>query len=48
MISNFFRVRNDFYVINKQMIFNEVSNLSVDKESYSSINSNCRYAVLGN
>lgn len=47
MISNFFKGRNDFYGITKEMTLEKSSSLSMDKESYSFTYSNYGYAVLG-
>lgn len=47
MISNFFKGRNDFYGITKEMVFQKASDLSMDKESYNFTYSNFGYAVLG-
>lgn len=47
MIFNFFKGRNDFYGITKEMVLHKASGLSMDKESYSFTYSNYGYAVLG-
>lgn len=47
MVSNFFKGRNDFYGINKEMVLNKASGLSMPKENYGFTYSNYGYAVLG-
>lgn len=47
MISNFFKGRNDFYGITKEMVLHKASGLNMDKENYSFTYSNYGYAVLG-
>lgn len=47
MVSNFFKGRNDFYGITKEMVLDKVSDLSMDKENYGFKYSNFGYAVLG-
>lgn len=47
MISNFFKGRNDFYGISKEMLIYKASALSMDKESYNFTYSNFGYGVLG-
>lgn len=47
MIGNFFKGRNDFYGITKDMVLNKVSSLDMDKDSYDFNYSNFGYAVLG-
>ena len=47
MISNFFKGRNDFYGITKEMVLNKVGSLNMDKKSYGFTYSNFGYAVLG-
>lgn len=47
MIFNFFKGRNDFYGITKEMALEKASGLSMDKESYDFTYSNYGYAVLG-
>ena len=47
MLSNFFKGRNDFYGITKDMVLGKAGELNLDKESYSFVYSNYGYAVLG-
>ena len=47
MISNFFKGRNDFYGITKEMVLNKAGSLNMDKKSYGFTYSNFGYAVLG-
>lgn len=47
MISNFFKGRNDFYGITKEMVLQKASELNMDEETYSFTYSNYGYAVLG-
>lgn len=47
MVSNFFKGRNDFYGITKEMILAKVGKLNMDKENYGFTYSNYGYAVLG-
>lgn len=47
MISNFFKGRNDFYGITKEMVLEKAGELNMDKESYGFTYSNYGYAVLG-
>lgn len=47
MIANFFKGRNNFYGITKEMVLNQVGNLNMDKDSYNFVYSNFGYAVLG-
>lgn len=47
MISNFYKNRNDFYGISKEMAVHKASSLSMDKESCNFTYSNFGYAVLG-
>ncbi len=46
MVNNFLNRKNDFYGITKDMVFNKVSGIDVDKD-YSFNYSNYGYAVLG-
>ena len=47
MIANFFKGRNDFYGITKDMVSSKAGKLSLPKESYEFNYSNYGYAVLG-
>lgn len=47
MVSNFFKGRNDFYGITKDMTINTLGKISVDKESYKFNYSNFGFATLG-
>lgn len=47
MVANFFKSRNDFYGVTKEMTVNRLSRLSVDKESYDFKYSNFGFATLG-
>lgn len=47
MIANFFKNRNDFYGITKEMVLAKADGLSMDKESHGFVYSNYGYAVLG-
>lgn len=47
MIFNFFKGRNDFYAITKEMVLYKASGLHMNKEDYGFIYSNYGYAVLG-
>lgn len=47
MISNFFKNRNDFYGITKEMVLHKAGDLSMNNESYGFVYSNYGYAVLG-
>lgn len=47
MVSNFFKGRNDFYGVTKEMAIKRLSRLSMNKKSYSFKYSNFGYAVLG-
>lgn len=47
MISNFFKGRNDFYGITKEMVLGRVKDLDMKKENYDFAYSNFGYAVLG-
>lgn len=47
MVSNFFKGRNDFYGITKEMVFDKAGNLNMDKANYDFVYSNYGYAVLG-
>lgn len=47
MITNFFKGRNDFYGITKEMILTKTSKLNMDKENYEFFYSNYGYALLG-
>lgn len=47
MITNFFKRRNDFYGITKDMILKKASSLSLDKANYGFNYSNYGYAMLG-
>ncbi len=47
MVSNFFKRRNDFYGVTKEMILAKVSKLNLNKNSYNFAYSNFGYAVLG-
>ena len=46
-VSNFFKGRNDFYGITKEMVLKKAGNLSMDKAGYDFAYSNYGYAVLG-
>ena len=47
IVSNFFKGRNDFYGITKEMVLSKAGNLSMDKAGYDFVYSNYGYAVLG-
>lgn len=47
MIFNFFKGRNDFYGITKEMVLHKVRSLNMDKGKYGFHYSNFGYAVLG-
>ncbi|HBR34579.1 MAG TPA: hypothetical protein DD734_08090 [Firmicutes bacterium] len=47
MVSNFFKGRNSFCGVTRDMVIGKVSNLSMNKDSYSFKYSNFGYAVLG-
>lgn len=47
MISNFFKGRNDFYGITKDMVISQASEISLPDEEYDFSYSNYGYAVLG-
>ena len=47
MVSNFFKGRNDFYGITKEMVLSKAGNLSMDKAGYDFVYSNYGYAILG-
>lgn len=47
MVANFFKSRNDFYGVTKEMTMDRLRHLSVDKESYDFKYSNFGYATLG-
>ncbi len=47
MVSNFFRGRNDFYGVTKEMVFDKASSLNMNKENYEFKYSNYGYAMLG-
>jgi len=47
MVPNFFKGRNDFYGITKEMLLNKASKISVSKDDYSFNYSNYGYAILG-
>lgn len=47
MISNFFKGRNDFYGITREMVLSQASGLDMDQENYGFTYSNYGYAVLG-
>jgi len=47
MIANFFKGRNDFYGIAKEIVLDKASDLSMDEDSYGFTYSNYGYAVLG-
>ena len=47
MVSNFFKGRNDFYGVTKEMTINRLGEISVDKESYKFNYSNFGFATLG-
>lgn len=47
MIENFFKGRNDFYGITKDMVLNKVGSLDMKQDSYDYKYSNFGYAVLG-
>ena len=47
MITNFFKRRNDFYGVTKEMILQKASGLSLDKTNYGFNYSNYGYAMLG-
>ena len=47
MIANFFKGRNDFYGISKEMVLNKAAKLDLFKEEYDFCYSNYGYAVLG-
>lgn len=47
MICNFFKRRNDFYNITKEMVLTKTSKLNMKKKGYSFNYSNYGYAVLG-
>lgn len=46
MIANFFKNRNDFYGVTKEMTMNRLSHLNVEKESYDFKYSNFGFATL--
>ncbi len=46
-VSNFFKGRNDFYGITKQMVLERAGRLNMDRASYDYAYSNYGYAVLG-
>lgn len=47
MVGNFFKGRNDFYGVDKEMTINRLSKLSTDKENYKFKYSNFGFATLG-
>lgn len=47
MISNFFKGRNDFYGITKNMVLDKAKDLNMDNENYEFNYSNFGYAILG-
>ena len=47
MVSNFFKGRNDFYGITKEMVLKRTGKLNMDKANYDFKYSNYGYAVLG-
>lgn len=47
MVSNFFKRRNDFYGVTKEMVMAKLSKLNVKKKRYNFAYSNFGYAVLG-
>ncbi len=47
MISNFFKGRNDFYGITKEMVLHRASELTMEEEDYGFVYSNYGYGVLG-
>lgn len=47
MVSNFFKGRNDFFGVSKEMTLERLSKVSVDKESYKFNYSNFGFATLG-
>jgi len=47
MISSFFKGRNDFYGITKEMVLHKAGKLNMDKDNYGFTYSNFGFAVLG-
>ena len=47
MVSNYFKGRNDFYGITKEMVADKAGNLNMNKTSHDFVYSNYGYAVLG-
>ena len=47
MVSNFFKGRNDFYGVTKEMVSDKAGHLNMQKASYNFVYSNYGYAILG-